>query len=67
MMIKAMRIGGLFDTNTRHQAGAIWDINSYSPTVDTCQGGYREPLIVEDENDLLSVDLSENRIRQENS
>lgn len=51
MMIKAVRIGGLFDTNTRHQAGAIWDINSYSPTVDTCQGGYREPLIVEEEDD----------------
>lgn len=45
---KAERIGGLFDGEIRHQAGSVWDKNGMSPTLDTCQGGYREPCIVED-------------------
>jgi len=45
---KAERIGGLFDGETRHQAGSVWNQNGMSPTIDTCQGGYREPCIVED-------------------
>lgn len=40
------RIGGVFDTETsKHQAGAIWDKEKISPTLDTMQGGYRQPLI----------------------
>lgn len=42
------RIGGLFDGETRHQAGSVWNSNGMSPTIDTCQGGYREPCIIED-------------------
>lgn len=45
---KAERIGGLFDDETRHQAGSVWNQNGMSHTIDTCQGGYREPCIVED-------------------
>ena len=47
--VEPIRIGGLYDTETsKHQAGAIWDKGAVAPTVDTMQGGNRQPLIVED-------------------
>lgn len=43
----AIRIGGIFDKeNKQHQAGSIWDIEGISPTLDTMQGGYRQPCII---------------------
>ena len=43
----ATRIGGIFDKeNKQHQAGSIWDIEGISPTLDTMQGGYRQPCII---------------------
>ena len=43
-----VRLGGLYDKNgVRRQAGAIWDKYGLAPTLDTCQGGYRQPLIVD--------------------
>ncbi len=40
------RIGGIFDTdNSKHQAGSIYDENGLSPTLDTMQGGWRQPCI----------------------
>lgn len=40
------RIGGIFDTETsKHQAGSIYDKNGLSPSLDTMQGGYRQPMI----------------------
>lgn len=43
---KCVRIGGIFDTETsKHQAGSIWDKNGLSPTIDTCEGGWRQPCI----------------------
>ena len=45
------RIGGLFDTETsKHQAGSVWDKECISPTIDTMQGGYRQPLVTIDDN-----------------
>lgn len=45
---KQVRLGGLFDTPTaRRQAGAIWDKYGVAPTLDTCQGGYRQPLVID--------------------
>lgn len=45
--IDPMRIGGLFDTETsKHQAGSIWDKECISPTIDTMQGGYRQPCVI---------------------
>lgn len=45
-ILESRRIGGLFDTEkSKHQAGSIWDINGLSPTLDTMQGGYRQPCI----------------------
>ena len=48
---KCVRIGGIFDTEkSRHQAGSIYDKNGLSPSLDTMQGGYRQPMIEEYEN-----------------
>lgn len=47
--VEPVRIGGLYDTETsKHQVGAIWDKGAVAPTVDTMQGGNRQPMIVED-------------------
>ena len=43
-----MRIGGIFDTDKKRQAGSIWDKERLAPTLDTMQGGWRQPSIVED-------------------
>ena len=42
------RLGGLFDGSDgkRHQAGSVWDIECISPTLDTMQGGWRQPCIL---------------------
>lgn len=37
---------GVFDTEkTTHQAGSVYDENGLCPTLDTMQGGYRQPCI----------------------
>ena len=44
---KAERICGIFDKDgTKHQAGAVWDKNQLSPTLDTMQGGWRQPSVL---------------------
>ena len=43
----AERLGGMFDDKTRHQAGSVWNVNGMSPTLDTMQGGLRQPCVVE--------------------
>lgn len=43
----AERIGGMFDGDIRHQAGSVWNTNGLAPTLDTMQGGLRQPCIVE--------------------
>ena len=49
--VEPKRIGGLFDTETsKHQAGSIWDKECISPTIDTMQGGNRQPLVTIDDN-----------------
>ena len=49
--VEPKRIGGLFDTEkSKHQAGSIWDKERISPTIDTMQGGYRQPLVTIDDN-----------------
>ena len=51
VVVEPKRIGGLFDTETsKHQAGSIWDKECISPTIDTMQGGYRQPLVTIDDN-----------------
>ena len=37
---------GIFDTEkSTHQAGSVYDENGLAPTLDTMQGGYRQPCI----------------------
>ena len=44
-----VRIGGIYDTDTlKHQAGSVWDKDAISPTIDTMQGGNRQPMIIDD-------------------
>ena len=41
------RIGGIFDSDGKtHQAGAVWDKDGLSPTLDTMQGGWRQPSVL---------------------
>ena len=47
--INLNRLGGVFDTDTsKRQAGAVWDKEGLSPTLDTMQGGWRQPLIIDE-------------------
>lgn len=44
--LKAIRKYGIFDTEKSiHQAGSVYDEEWLSPTLDTMQGGYRQPCI----------------------
>lgn len=44
--LKVIRKYGIFDTEkSTHQAGSVYDENGLSPTLDTMQGGYRQPCI----------------------
>lgn len=46
-----IRLGGLFDTDKgKHQAGSVWDTEKISPTLDTMQGGWRQPCIIDTTN-----------------
>lgn len=45
-----VRLGGVFDEEgRRHQAGSIYDKEFISPTLDTMQGGWRQPLVIDGE------------------
>lgn len=45
--IKCVRIGGIFDTEkSKHQAGSIYDKEGLSPTLNTMEGGWRQPSII---------------------
>lgn len=47
---KCVRIGGIFDTEKeKHQAGSVWDKEQLSPTLDTMQGGWRQPCILDNQ------------------
>ncbi len=51
---KPIRLGGCFDEEgTTHQAGSVWEKKSISPTIDTMQGGYRQPLVIEDNSMVI--------------
>lgn len=46
--MESKRIGGLFDDEKgKHQAGSVWDTEHLAPTLDTMQGGYRQPCVIE--------------------
>lgn len=46
MINEPVRKYGIFDDEKgKHQAGSVWDKDGLSPTLDTMQGGYRQPCI----------------------
>lgn len=48
-MSKVIQIANLSEKNNRFsnpQTGRVYSINGVSPTINTCQGGQREPKIV---------------------
>lgn len=46
-ILEPKRLFGVFDTDkSKHQAGSVWDSNGLAPTLDTMQGGYRQPNII---------------------
>lgn len=45
------RLGGVFDTEkSKHQIGSVYNKNGISPTLDTMQGGWRQPCIFAEGN-----------------
>lgn len=45
---KCIRVGGLYDSEGKtHQAGSIYNKNGLAPTLNTMNGGNRQPLITE--------------------
>ena len=47
--VEPIRLGGLYDDEKgKHQAGSIWDKGGTAPTLDTMQGGHRQPLVVDE-------------------
>ena len=46
--VEVTRKYGIFDTDkSTHQAGSVYDKNGLAPTLDTMQGGWRQPCIEE--------------------
>lgn len=45
--VEVERLGRVFDTDkSRHQAGSVYNENGLAPTLDTMQGGWRQPCII---------------------
>ena len=47
---KEKRIGNIFGATGGNYAGNVYDKDYIAPALNTCQGGYREPMILEYEN-----------------
>lgn len=46
MINEPVRKYGIFDDEKgKHQAGSVWETEGLAPTLDTMQGGYRQPCI----------------------
>ena len=62
---KPVRLGGVFDDEKgKHQAGSIWDKEGISPTLDTMQGGWRQPLVTEDPKIIEHKMVQEVKVRK---
>lgn len=56
---KVNRVFGLFDTKEQtRQAGSVYDSNGLAPALDTAQGGYRQPLTLEEESVYTELEKS---------
>ena len=55
--VKVNRLYGIFDNDkSTHQAGSVYDTEGLSPTLDTMQGGWRQPCV---EVDFVSKKYNE--------
>lgn len=60
--VEVKRMYGIFDTEkSTHQAGSVYDEDGLSPTLDTMQGGYRQPCV--EVKDSIYSDESVKRIK----
>ena len=67
---KVERIGGVFDKKDRiHQAGSVYNKECLSPTITTCEGGYRQPIVPDKYyiKKALNMEMKENYIQYDNS
>lgn len=49
-IIEVNRLFGIFDEEkSKHQAGSVYDKNGLCPTLDTMQGGWRQPSVIIDD------------------
>lgn len=47
MTYEQNRLFGIYDKDgKRHQAGGVYDLNGIAPTLDTMQGGWRQPSVI---------------------
>ena len=58
ILTEAVRLGGIFDGEVKHQAGAVWDKEGMCPTLDTMQGGYRQPSVIVKQATKLGYDIA---------
>lgn len=59
-IITSERLFGIFDKDgKKHQAGSVWDKEQLAPTLNTMQGGWRQPAILENA-DGIYLNASEN-------
>lgn len=56
---QCIRVGGMFDKEkSKHQAGSIYDKNGLSPSLDSMQGGYRQPMVtIDNEPQIMKYDI----------
>ena len=60
--VEVNRKYGVFDTEkSKHQAGSVYDENGLSPTLDTMQGGWRQPCIEIKNNTKKGVVVKEDK------
>ena len=53
-----IRLGNMFGATGGNYAGNVYDVHGKAPTVNTCGGGYREPIIVEVEEDTEAINAN---------
>lgn len=47
--LEPVRLFGIYDKqNQKRQAGSVWDKEMIGPTLDTMQGGYRQPMVIDE-------------------
>lgn len=56
------KIGNIWGATGGNYAGNVYDKNYIAPVINTCSGGYREPIIVEEEIEGLFDGENENYI-----